>query len=360
MEKKFTTVQIEVKEEGDQGLVRAVFATLNVIDKDGDVTLPGAFGNQQVKLAAWGHNWGDLPVGRGAIKEEGESAVFDGRFFLDTEAGREHFLTLKNLADLQEWSYGFQVRDSAEGEFEGQQVRFLKDLLVHEVSPVMVGAGMGTRTVAMKGDKAAIASHQTAKAPEDAAWSRPNLSDFTDQSWEDLSEAEKRKIAQAFVWAKDMPPESFGDLKGPHHLPDGSVVLRGVIACAGRRGQMDIPEGDMAGVMRHLAGHYAQFDREPPWEGTRALELVDQGDFVMEEVQAFIERAQSVAEELEKDGRLLTGSKRERLVRLADLAESVRGAIQVLLTKTEQPAPERLVALVSEFQRIEAAINRLG
>ena len=71
MDKKvYTTTGLELKQEGDQGLVRAVFATLNVIDEDGDVTLPGAFGEQSVKLASWGHNWGELPVGRGRIFEE--------------------------------------------------------------------------------------------------------------------------------------------------------------------------------------------------------------------------------------------------------------------------------------------------
>jgi len=151
MDKKvYTAAGLELKQEGDQGLVTAVFATLNVIDEDGDVTLPGAFGEQSVKLASWGHGWGELPVGRGRIFEEDEKAVFDGRFFLDTMAGQEHFTTVKNLAELQEWSYGFKILERAEGEFNGQQVRFLKRMKVWEVSPVMVGAGVDTMTIAIK------------------------------------------------------------------------------------------------------------------------------------------------------------------------------------------------------------------
>ena len=89
MDKKvYRSTGLELKQEGDQGLVTAVFATLNVIDEDGDVTLPGAFGEQSVKLASWGHGWGELPVGRGRIFEEDEKAGFDGRFFLDTMAGQ--------------------------------------------------------------------------------------------------------------------------------------------------------------------------------------------------------------------------------------------------------------------------------
>ena len=39
-----------------EGVVQAVFSTLNVIDKDGDVTMPGAFSEERVNIAAWGHN----------------------------------------------------------------------------------------------------------------------------------------------------------------------------------------------------------------------------------------------------------------------------------------------------------------
>jgi hypothetical protein len=42
------------------------------------------------------------------------------------------------------------VLERSEGEFEGEQVQFLRRLKVHEVSPVMLGAGIGTRTTAIK------------------------------------------------------------------------------------------------------------------------------------------------------------------------------------------------------------------
>lgn len=152
MDKKHFKGLMEVKQDGqEQGLVRAVFATLNVEDSDGDVTLPGAFGQQVVRLGAWGHAWQQLPVGKGAISEEGDKAIFDGAFFLDTEAGQQHFLTVKNLAELQEWSYGFRVLESEASEVNGRRVRLLKKLQVFEVSPVMQGAGVDTMTVDIKG-----------------------------------------------------------------------------------------------------------------------------------------------------------------------------------------------------------------
>lgn len=150
MDLKITTVK-GLKEVKDEGIVRAAFAAFNVIDLDGDVTMPGAFGNQSVRIAQWGHNWGDLPIGKGTVSENGAEAVVDSQFFLDTDHGRNAFGTVKGLGDLQEWSYGFDVVKSSYGEFQGTPVRFLESLKVHEVSPVMLGAGIGTRTLEAKG-----------------------------------------------------------------------------------------------------------------------------------------------------------------------------------------------------------------
>jgi len=140
-----------VKLGAQRGEFRAVFSTFNVIDHDGDVTLPGAFQDgQQVRIAYWGHRWEDLPVGRGEIHQNDKAAWVDGKFFLDTQMGKETYLTVKELDELQEWSYGFDVIDSEYGQFNGQNVQFLKKITVHEVSPVMLGAGVGTRTESIK------------------------------------------------------------------------------------------------------------------------------------------------------------------------------------------------------------------
>jgi hypothetical protein len=147
-----------VKDAG-QGLVEAVFSTFGTpeagpVDKDGDVTLPTAFEHGvTVPMSAYGHTtWqGALPVGKGTIRVERDRAVFDGVFFLSTQGGREHFETLRELGPLTQWSYGYDILDSAPGKVNGRPVRILKRLRVHEVSPVLVGAGVDTRTLALKG-----------------------------------------------------------------------------------------------------------------------------------------------------------------------------------------------------------------
>lgn len=146
--------RVEIK-DADKGEITAVFATLNVIDSDNDVTVPGAFADgAKVRISAYGHtSWqGALPVGKGVIHEDGDQAVFSGRFFLDTPEGKDTFTVVKELgADgLQEFSYGYDAVKYSFGEHEGQQVRFLEELKVHEVSPVLLGAGVGTRLLTAK------------------------------------------------------------------------------------------------------------------------------------------------------------------------------------------------------------------
>ena len=154
MEKKIYDTKLEFKEDADQtGQFRALFSRFNNIDKQGDITMPGAFEEgAPIKIAYWGHRWENLPVGRGEIHEDDEKAWVDGRFFLDTEAGLETYKTVKALGELAEWSYAFEVLDSAEDKADGKKVRVLKKLKTFEVSPVFIGAGNNTQTLAIKSE----------------------------------------------------------------------------------------------------------------------------------------------------------------------------------------------------------------
>jgi HK97 family phage prohead protease len=150
-----TFSRVEIK-DADKGQVTAAFSTFDVIDKDMDVTRPGAFDEGvKVVISAYGHtSWdGALPVGSGTIQATKTEAILDGQFFLDTLAGADTFTAVKRLAadGLGEWSYGYDPIEYSFGEFNDQRVRFLDKLKVYEVSPVLVGAGVNTRTLAAKG-----------------------------------------------------------------------------------------------------------------------------------------------------------------------------------------------------------------
>lgn len=146
------SLRVEVK-DADKGEVTAVFSTFDVIDSDCDVTKAGAFTDgAPVVISAYGHrSWdGALPVGKGVIRAGAKEAVLDGGFFMDTAAGAETFAAVKALGELGQWSYGYDATKYSFGEHDGKQVRFLEELKVHEVSPVLLGAGVDTRTLSAK------------------------------------------------------------------------------------------------------------------------------------------------------------------------------------------------------------------
>ena len=153
--KSFTGIALK---KDQPGTFVARIATLNIIDKDGDVTLPGAFPQgKTILISAYMHgSWmGALPVGKGVIRESGDEVLVDGEFNLNSASGKEHYETIKFAPDLQEWSYGFKILDDErDTEFQGNHVwRILKKLDVFEASPVLRGAGMNTTTLAIKNDK---------------------------------------------------------------------------------------------------------------------------------------------------------------------------------------------------------------
>lgn len=155
MERKTYRAAVEFKADADKtGEFRAEFATLNVIDHDGDVTEVGAFRDgQETLIEAWNHNYGVLPVGKGIIREKDDKAIIEGAFFVETQGGLEHYKVVKALGPLQEWSYTFNIENSALGQFEDQDVQFLRKLDVWGVAPVQRGAGIDTRTLDIKGRK---------------------------------------------------------------------------------------------------------------------------------------------------------------------------------------------------------------
>jgi hypothetical protein len=148
----------EIKSE-DRGEVVAVVATLGVVDKDGDVILPGAvpLGGARVKLSGYDHDsvLKNLPpAGKGVIAEEGDHLVFRGKFFMTTERGREAFHTVKELGDEGEWSFGFpratkNATLTDEWRTKGAK-RLIAGMRPIEASPVFVGAGWGTQTLYTK------------------------------------------------------------------------------------------------------------------------------------------------------------------------------------------------------------------
>lgn len=143
-------------------------------------------------------------------------------------------------------------------------------------------AGGGTRVVAflrkVQGHvtpevaKGAIPFHETPKADASTPWHGPA----------EVSKADVQNLRAMCAWVDSSAPDVKGSYKLPHHLAAAShpVVLRGVMsamgALLGARGGVDIPDADRKGVYNHLAGHYKQFDKEPPAFKTYTSKQLDE------------------------------------------------------------------------------------
>ncbi len=285
METKSSLSGLQVK-SASKGEVEAVFSTFNVIDKDGDVTLPGAFTEgQEVAISGYGHSiWkGDMPVGRGRIRTTRSEAILEGQFFMNTTAGRDTFEVVKAVGAGQEWSYGFDVLHAPEsGMFAGRKANFLKKLKVHEASPVFQGAGIGTRTLAVKSlMQGAGFTEQEAvlavSATEYSAAIRPHETKVTVKQWDGLqvvneipadATVDDLRSVHAYVDPNADPTLKSSYLFPHHHGPGGEANLRacltGIAVLNGAKGAPDLSEAERRGVYNHLAEHLADGDRDVP------------------------------------------------------------------------------------------------
>ena len=141
------SIQLKVDETGK---VSATVATFGVMDHDGDVVESTAFTPGQEVAIVWSHDW-DRPVGKGFIEVTATEAIFNGSFFMETVDGQESYKTVKAMGTLQEWSWGFHTEKCNWEQQDDQMIRHLIETEIYEVSPVLKGAGMGTRTLMLKG-----------------------------------------------------------------------------------------------------------------------------------------------------------------------------------------------------------------
>ena len=159
--KVFGSLRIKNESTGE---FEAILATLNVVDRDGDVILPSAVeSGSVVAISAYGHaivgtmfgGGGQLPAGKGRVFVEGDKLIVRGRLFLETELGRNVLAVLKEMGSSQQWSFGFETLDSEPPSDEWKKrgaLRILTRIDVFEASPVIRGASIGSRTVSAKCD----------------------------------------------------------------------------------------------------------------------------------------------------------------------------------------------------------------
>ena len=306
---------VELKQLDEEGTGLARIATLDVIDADGDVTVKGAFGEQHVQVLPT-HDWGSVPLGKARVFEKGNEALAEFKLNLETVVGKEWHAALRfDLHDgkpIQAWSYGFSVEEASfEERDDVGRVRILEKIKVHEVSPVVIGSGVDTGTLAIKSaDKRATPSHSTATST--GAWDGPGNKR---RARSDEDAAYYRRI---FAW-RDPTGETGvkGSWRFIHHFVarDGTpgkastrACIMGVAILNGARGGTTIPSADRKGVWNHLAKHLRDADLDPPElrsaeEG--GVKLMEQVTFALWDVDAVVERLLEVKKERAERGRLL-------------------------------------------------------
>ena len=158
MERKVFSVS-ELKLDDDGGTFEAVFATLDAIDKDGDSYDPGVIGKQNVAISQWNHgSWGEgakaLPIGVGKIFERQNKAIVQGEFDMEDADAVKTYKKLKYLNSKGhnvEFSFALPDTDYRFEDREGREVRVFTRISVPEVSPVLLGAGVDTELLSIKG-----------------------------------------------------------------------------------------------------------------------------------------------------------------------------------------------------------------
>jgi hypothetical protein len=350
---------LKLKETGE---FEAVFATLNVIDKDGDVIVPGAIeSGTKVRVSAYNHSsWsGALPVGKGQIFEENEQLIVRGQFFMDTDGGQETYKTVKNLEDLGEWSFGFDRVIQEPGEWNDQRVNILRKMKVHEVSPVLLGAGIGTRTMVMK---KAVRNHKTSVVEE--KWSaNANVTRLD-------NDAPASVYRNVFAWEPQEDKEDKSKWKFPHHMVSengepGAANYRACVAAIaslnGARGGADIPSDDRQSTYDHVAKHIRDHGKEPPELKLAVnLTLASHAVVVAEECRGLSERAQEIFLD-RKDKTKKVAEKSEFWLKYALYeAEEVVANLKGLLQEPIMPEEIDSLRMIKLKMEVEYADERIG
>ncbi len=134
----FKTIQFKTEAfDEEEGVFSGYGAVFGNVDSGGDVIEHGAFtgtlakGWERVKILAL-HNDGILPIGRPLELREDENGLYLKAKISDTATGRDVKTLIKDGV-LKELSIGY---DPVVFEYDGSQVRHLKELELYEVSVV--------------------------------------------------------------------------------------------------------------------------------------------------------------------------------------------------------------------------------
>ena len=274
----------------------------------------------------WAHKW-DMPIGKGEIKQDGDKATFEGSFFMDTESGKEAYNLVKAMGDLQQWSFGYRVNDSERGTFENEgkeaDARYLKDLSVYEVSPVLVGANQDTYTMAIKSNNELVKELAEEKAvlghssfsTEDTEESDVDKTDTVEEVSDDEKGYGKCSYEKDGNCAKDMKKSDDTEVseKGKpfsEEVKDVLAALHDLMTRTNAIAMLRAKDGRKIGVKATEALRAVQDDLQEAWTeldqfidtvGTEGALELDLEDEQSEEVDEFVDEAEMSTDVVEAE-----------------------------------------------------------
>lgn len=386
MDTKHVASTFDLKATSKNGDVTAVFSTFDVIDSDGDVVLASAFTDGQEVPLVWSHDW-TKPVGRGVIRVEPDRAIFDGRFFLDTQTGTEAYRTAKGMSDLQELSWGFRVLKSEMGEKDGRRVRFIQEAEVFEVSLVLVGANRETGLLAIKTAAVALgaaaaaelgtagtagAGAETSARTSGDADNDPDATPDPEPSTEGLlTEAEAKALRGSY----EARIEALTAALMQQFAPNGEAFVMPVatyndaVVCAVFNRYEDAPIYYRVPYRVTRDGSITLDDPQAVEQafvpvGGKGLPLLQHIERVLADALAVKGRSRSLADlrlAEGKEGRAISTARRSRLEKtvtaLREAADDIAELLEETAPKAWRPSTEvEALKIRSEFDRIRARI----
>ena len=272
-----------VKASGDDRTFEVVMSTSDE-DRQGDELDQSKWELKYFDLnpvVLWAHNYQSFPIGIVTdIQIEGNKAVATGKFApkgINPEADMACALYQEKI--LRTVSPGYIQNDDG-----------TRELLELSFCPVPAGRyalslrqvrslGLSTRELVTKGfffeTKGAVPYADHGIADPDTAWDGP---EEVKACGEDL-----KKLKAICAWFDSENADVKSAYKLPHHrASDLKAVWNGVKAAAavlqGGRGGVEIPSGDIPAVKAHIASHYKQFGKTPPWEDEKSAKAEQIGE----------------------------------------------------------------------------------
>lgn len=318
----------ELKAVSDDGsmVFEGYAAVFNVVDRGGDVILPGAFSNDIDRFVEHGiiadqHNW-ERPIGKVLELHEDETGLYVKGQLVDTTAGSDTYKLMRSGV-VRGLSIGYSevaservagnaasawleksqmLTEHEKRQIEKKGVRVLKEVQLFDISPVSVPMNPASQVVAVKG----VQSADLPLGPRDMSWDA-DMAEARVRRWAGAEDAPNERYARAFFWVDDAAPDKFGSYKLQFADVVGEelvAVPRAIFAVAaviqGGRGGVDIPESDMSELRTVLEEWYERMAREfdddaivAPWKKTAsgADEEKAEGEVAAAELLAVIEES---------------------------------------------------------------------